>query len=58
MIKALSVNIVLLTSVFESKGLSPKSYALLMVTLNQFQWNTVFSFMSGIQYYRKVIELF
>lgn len=56
MIKTLSLNIVLLTSVFE--GLSPKNYALLMVVLNQLQWNTIFPFMLGIQYYMKLVELF
>lgn len=35
MIKTLSLNIVVLTSVFESKGLSPNYCALLMVILNQ-----------------------
>lgn len=58
MIKALTLNIVLLTSVFESKGLFPNNCALLMVILNPLQWNSIFSFMSRIQYQRKVIELF
>lgn len=58
MVKILSLNVVLLTSVFESKGLSPNNCALLIVILNQLQWNSSFSFMSGIQYHRKIIELF
>lgn len=58
MIKILSLNIVLLTLVFESKGLSPNNCALLLVILNQLQCNSIFSFMSGIQYHGKVIELF
>lgn len=58
MIKIFSLNVVLLTSVFESKGLSPNNCALLMVILKQLQWNSIFSFMSGIQHHRKVIELF
>lgn len=58
MIKVLSLNLVLPTSLFESKGLSPNNCALLMVILNQLQCNSIFSFMSGIQCHRKVIELF